>query len=173
MASGKREGGFTYLAMLFAIATAGAVAAAGSVVWGQEAQRERERELLRVGNEIRHAIGRYYRNSPGSVPVYPAKLEDLLRDDRHLTLQRYLRRMYRDPMTGTHDWGVVTAPQGGIMGVYSRAAEATIRKSGFEERDAAFSGKATYAEWKFVYIPPQTPAGGSAGQAAQPLPNGR
>ena len=168
MSSGRRARGYTYLAMLFAIATAGAVAATGSVMWQQEAQRERERELLRIGDEFRNAIGLYYQRSPGSVPIYPPKLEDLVRDDRHLTLQRYLRRVYRDPMTGTQQWGVVTAPQGGVMGVYSRSEDMPIKKSGFDERNAAFAGKATYAEWKFVYVPPQASATGSANQGAQP-----
>lgn len=148
------ERGFTYLAMLFAIATAGAVLASGSVVWHTEAQREREKELLRIGNEFRYAIGLYYHRSPGSVARYPEKLDDLLRDDRHLTLQRYLRRIYRDPMTGTREWGVITSPQGGIMGVYSRSDGTPVKTSGFEERDAAFSGKLRYSGWAFIYTPP-------------------
>jgi hypothetical protein len=140
--------------MLFAIAIAGAVVASGSVVWHHEAQRERERELLRIGNEFRIAIGVYYQRSPGSAPRYPEKLEDLMRDDRHLSLQRYLRRIYRDPMTGTQEWGVVSAPQGGIMGVYSRSEGQPVKTGGFDERDAAFADKVRYSEWRFVYTPP-------------------
>lgn len=71
--AGAKARGFTYVAMLFAVATADAVAATGSVVWAQEAQLERERELLRIGEEFRRAIGLYYERSPGSVRPYMAQ----------------------------------------------------------------------------------------------------
>ena len=139
--------------MLFAVATAGAVLATGSVVWHHEAQRAREQELLRIGNEFRRAIGTYYERSPGSVRRYPEKLEDLLRDDRHLSLQRYLRRIYRDPLTGKSEWRVVSAPAGGIMGLYSLSDATPVKKAGFERDNDAFNEKARYADWKFVYVP--------------------
>lgn len=158
------QAGYTYLAMLFAVAVSGAVVASGSVVWQHEAQREREKELLRVGNEFRHAIGLYYHRAPGSVKHFPASLDELLRDDRHLSLQRYLRRIYRDPMTGKSEWGLVNAPEGGIVGVYSRSERVTVKRSGFDEANVSFSGKARYSDWKFVYAPPSA--------AAAALPNG-
>jgi hypothetical protein len=140
------------------------------VVWHHEAQRERERELLRIGNEFRTAIGVYYQRSPGSVPRYPEKLEDLMRDDRHLSLQRYLRRIYRDPMTGTGEWGVVSAPQGGIMGVYSRSDGAPVKTGDFDERDAALTGKTHYSDWRFVYTPPNADTGGTGEGGAERQP---
>src|SRR5687767_2291813 len=146
--------GYTYLAMLFAVAAAGAAVASGSVVWQHEAQRQREAELLRIGNEFRQAIGLYYQHSPGSVKRFPGSLDDLLRDDRHLLLKRYLRRIYRDPVTGKTEWGLVHAPEGGIMGVYSRSEQPTVKRSGFDVANAAFDEKASYSDWKFVYAPP-------------------
>lgn len=149
-----------YLAMLFAVATAGAMLAAGSVVWHQEAQRARERELLFIGKEFRNAIGLYYERSPGAIKRYPEKIEDLLRDDRHLSMQRYLRRIYRDPMTGKAGWGFIRAPGGGIMGIYSLSEAKPIKMGGFEEPERDFEGKLRYDDWKFVYVPP--PASGAA-----------
>jgi len=58
--------GFTYLVTLFAVAIAGAMLGAGSVVWHQEAQQDREHELLRIGAEFRRAIGLYYKHRPRS-----------------------------------------------------------------------------------------------------------
>lgn len=159
----SNQRGYTYLAMLFAVAVAGAVVASGSVVWQHEAQREREKELLRIGNEFTLAIGLYYNRSPGSVRRFPGSLDELLRDDRHLSLQRYLRRIYRDPMTGKNEWGVVNAPEGGIMGVYSRAEQATVKRSGFGVANASFNDKTRYSDWRFVYAPPDAASGAPAG----------
>jgi type II secretory pathway pseudopilin PulG len=146
--------GFTYLIMLFAIAVSGVLLAAGSVVWSQQAQRERERELLLIGKEFRRAIGLYYERTPGAVKRYPERLEDLLRDDRYLSMQRYLRRIYRDPVTGKSEWGLVQAPTGGIMGVYSLSNGRPIKAGGFDEADDTFDGKTRYSDWQFVYTPP-------------------
>ncbi|MFY9316607.1 MAG: type II secretion system protein, partial [Burkholderiales bacterium] len=74
--------------------------------------------------------------------------EDLLEDKRYLTVQRYLRRVYADPITGKADWGLVPAPGGGIMGVYSTAAAKPVRDL----------GAASYRDWKFAYEPPRAPS---------------
>jgi len=149
--------GFTYLIALFAVAIAGAMLAGGSVVWHQDAQRAREQELLRVGNEFRRAIGVFYERTTGGVKRYPERLEDLLRDPRDLTVQRYLRRIYRDPLTGEADWGLVPAPGGGVMGVYSRSDLVPVKVAGFDETEKAFTSAQKYSDWKFVYVPPVIP----------------
>lgn len=148
-----REGGFTYLGLLFAVALAGIVLATTGVLWSTERQRERERELLAVGDEFRHAIGSYYERSPGTVKRYPARLEDLIKDHRFITVQRHLRQVYRDPMTGNADWGVIAAPEGGIMGVQSLSKVEPIKQGNFPTRFAEFEGKRSYADWRFVYRP--------------------
>src|SRR5262245_62344795 len=106
--------GFTYLSLLIIVAiTAGALAAAGAI-HSQASQREKERELLFVGEQFRQAIALYYWRTPGGAHQYPQSLEALLEDKRWPVTQRYLRRIYRDPLTGTTDWGVVEAPGGGV-----------------------------------------------------------
>ena len=155
MARIDREGGFAYLIALFTLAVSGALLGMASVVWHHEAQRARERELLRVGEEFQRAIGLYYERTPGAVKKYPDSFDQLLRDDRYLSLQRYLRRIYQDPMTGKPDWALVQAPAGGIMGVHSRSADIPIKKAGFSEQQKMLEGAATYAGWRFVYEPPR------------------
>jgi type II secretory pathway pseudopilin PulG len=145
--------GFTYLGLLFAIAIMGAVLAATGIVWHTAQQREKERELLFVGNQFRHAIQLYYERSPAGAPQYPKSLEDLLKDKRYVTVERYLRKIYRDPMTGSTEWGLVTMPDGSIMGVYSLSDETPIKQGGFSEKDAAFEGRGSYREWQFVFVP--------------------
>ncbi|OHC67883.1 MAG: type II secretion system pseudopilin PulG [Rhodocyclales bacterium RIFCSPLOWO2_02_FULL_63_24] len=147
------EGGFTYLGLLFAVALAGIVLAATGVLWSTERQREKERELLAVGEEFRRAIGTYYERSPGTVKRYPAKLDDLTKDNRFITVQRHLRQVYRDPMTGTADWGAIAAPEGGIMGVHSLSTVTPIKQGNFPPRFGEFEGKRSMAEWRFVYRP--------------------
>jgi type II secretory pathway pseudopilin PulG len=147
--SRRKERGFTYFAILAVVAAMGGVLVAFSEVASHSAQREKERELLFVGQEFRRAIGSYYRKDQR----YPRALEDLLEDRRYPMAVRHLRRIYRDPMTNSIDWGVVEAPQGGIMGVYSKSEEKPIKSAGFAERDAAFEAVQAYSAWQFVHVP--------------------
>jgi type II secretory pathway pseudopilin PulG len=143
--------------MLIAVAVIGVGLAATSEIWSQSRQREREQELLFVGDQFRQAIALYYQRTPGAAKQYPAKLEDLLQDKRYLNTQRYLRKPYADPMTGKTEWGLVTAPGGGIMGVYSLSNASPIKRGGFRQRDRTFEGATTYHEWRFFYEPALVP----------------
>jgi type II secretory pathway pseudopilin PulG len=148
----RSQGGFTYLALLFMIAIMGAVSAVTGVLWSTSQQRAKERQLLFVGNEFRKAIGDYYERSPGAVKRYPADLQALLLDERHVGTVRHLRRIYTDPMTLGQEWGLVRAPDGAVMGVYSTSSQSPVKKR-FSEQNAGFDNATAYSDWKFVYIP--------------------
>ena len=169
----RRQAGFTYLVVLFAVALSTAALAAASQVWSHAQQREREVELLFVGGEFRSAIGLYYQRTPGVAKRYPADLKDLLKDGRYPSTQRYLRKLYVDPMTGKADWGLVKAPEGGIMGVYSLSERAPVKTAQFRLVDKAFTDKARYSEWQFSYVPAPlavgavAPGGGVPGSRLQ------
>ncbi len=154
----RRHRGFTYVGLLVLIALMGVSLAATGVVWSQVQQRQKERELLFVGNQFREAIGRYYLSTPGPAKEFPPNIADLLKDPRQLTTQRYLRKIYRDPMTGKADWALVKAPSGRIIGVYSRAVGRPIKQGNFRYRDRGFAAKNHYSEWWFVYTPVESPA---------------
>ena len=155
--------GFTYLTVLFIVAIlAGGLALTGEV-WHTATLREKEAELLYVGNQYRKAIERYYLNGPRQ---YPRALADLLKDPRKAGTERYLRRIYVDPITGKDEWGIVKAPDGGIAGVYSLSEEAPLKRANFDRLNMDFVGKAKYSEWQFVYGPAATPAPGAP--ATQP-----
>lgn len=148
--------GFTYVAALFAVAILmGGFAVLGEV-WQTSAQREKEAELLFVGHQYRRAIGLYYASTPGSVKRYPRALEDLLKDPRQPATQRHLRRLYADPVTGKSEWGLVKAPDGGILGVHSLSEALPLKLAGFRVRDADFERAQKYSDWKFVYAPTST-----------------
>lgn len=146
----RRRTGFTYLGVLFLIAVlSGGLALAGHV-WQTASVREKEAELLFIGDQYRQAIQRYYLSGPQR--QYPRSLADLLRDPRRPGAERYLRRLYRDPITGG-DWGIIQAPDGGVLGVHSVSAAKPFKISGFKARDRAFHGARKYSDWKFAYAP--------------------
>jgi type II secretory pathway pseudopilin PulG len=89
----NKQSGFTYLAIMFVIAIAGMMLGATGINWSQANQREKERELLFVGNQFRQAIALYYERTPGAVKHYPSKLEELLADERYNPPQHYLRKL--------------------------------------------------------------------------------
>lgn len=147
----KSHYGFTYLAILFAVAISSIVLMGGMSLWSLERQREKEQELLFIGDQYRQAIGHYYENSPGSVKQYPTSLDNLISDNRFSTIQRHLRRIYLDPISGTDKWGLVMTPGGEIMGVFSLSNATPIKRAEFAYRDEEFTGKTRYSDWKFVY----------------------
>jgi type II secretory pathway pseudopilin PulG len=163
IATGKRIGaskqsGFTYLAVLFLVAMMGVIWVAVGEVWSTANQREKERELLLIGAQFREAIGQYYEKSPGVLKKYPPTLEDLLRDERQPGSQRYLRKIFVDPITRSNKWGLVMSPIGGIMGVHSLSDAKPIKTASFQDADLELAGKAKYSEWFFVYRPTPIPA---------------
>ena len=159
--------GFTYLVALFAVAIIGAVLGATSVIWHTQVQRDNEQELLFIGHAYRRAIAQYYENTPGTAKQFPKKLEDLLEDSRQTRLTRYLRKAYRDPMSGSKEWGLLKGPDASIVGVYSLSSRIPIKRAGFEEEDREFVSAANYSDWKFVYTQPTQPTP----SAAPPNPN--
>ena len=117
--------GFTYLSLLIAVAiTAGALAAAGGL-YSHAAQREKERELLFIGEQFRQAIALYYWRTPGGAHQYPKSLEALLEDKRWPVAQRYLRSIPKDPFTQSAATWTPVPPadpkRGGIFDIHSSA----------------------------------------------------
>ena len=148
-----KQKGFTYLGMLIIVAVMGAGLAAFGTIYSHAAQRDKEAELLFVGEQIRDAIESYHRKSPGA-SAYPKKLEDLVEDKRFPMPVRHLRRVYADPMTGGTDWGLVEAPGGaGIMGVHSLSEEKPIKSANFSTKQHEFETAESYKAWRFVYSP--------------------
>src|SRR5690242_805572 len=88
MAAGrKQESGFTYIWLMFTVAAMGLTLAAAGQFWRTEAQREKEKELIFAGDQLRRAIGSYYESSPGA-KRFPPSLEKLLLDDRFPFVKR-------------------------------------------------------------------------------------
>jgi len=155
--------GFTLIAVLLLVAVL-AIAAAATVSAGVTLQRRAaEDDLLFIGLEYKRAFRSYY-ESAVSTPRYPLTLADLLKDPRFPGVRRHLRKPYIDPITGKAEWGLIQAPGGGIMGVYSLATGTPIKIDLFDPEFADFAGKTSYGDWQFSYVAP-----GLIGPNGQPL----
>jgi type II secretory pathway pseudopilin PulG len=152
---GRRAHGVMLLALLLMLMLGAIAAMAAAEGWATTRQREREQELLFVGSQYQQAIRHYYLASPRGRPrVLPAKLEDLLDDDRFPQPVQHLRRLYPDPITGSPEWGLVMRGDR-IAGVYSLSQAQPLKQAGFDPADAAFEAKASYRDWVFLFVPPR------------------
>lgn len=134
----RRQSGFTYLGVLFAIAILGIGLSAASEVWVMTAKRQRMEQLEWVGQQYVQAIGSYYEASPGRVKAYPRALQHLLEDQRFAFVRRHLRQTYVNPFSGLADWEVIGTADGGIRGFRVRINNADA--TGTDARE-------------FVYVP--------------------
>ena len=135
--------------------------------WRSTVQKAREAELLWRGQQYQKAIGSYYSVRQGQ-QMFPAKLEDLLRDPRFPHVVRHLRKLYNDPITG-EDLKLVKDPSERIIGVRSSSDLEPFRKDGFPKALDKLKGKEAYNEWEFVFeLPkqktPKRPAITTSGQ---------
>ncbi len=147
-------------------------------VYRQIAQREKEAELVFRGQQYVHAIGLFQRKmGPG---VYPPSIDTLVE-------QRYLRKKFKDPITGG-DFQPLPAVQGtaapgqvagqtGGRGAASNPPAGTSGATGSTQilggvggvasksTDASiriFNGRTHYNEWEFRFLA-QTQAPGAGG----------
>lgn len=155
------QGGFTYLTVLFLVFLLLLSLGAASEHIYTLGKREREAELLFVGEQYRNAIASYYYNSPGGIKQLPQTLESLILDKRSINVYRHLRKIYRDPIAGGSEWGLVKTPQGEITGVYSLSNESILTtvnnrslvpSINLSENSVSFT-PAVYSDWKFIFKP--------------------
>lgn len=147
----RQSKGFTYLGLLALMAISGIAMAGVAILWHQESQREREKELLFIGDAYRKAIVSYYETSPEQPKQYPQTLNDLLLDKRFPIIKRHLRKLYIDPMMQKKDWGLMLQ-QGKIVGVYTKSKLAPIKRTGFASGYESFAGAEDYSAWKFTAV---------------------
>lgn len=160
------------LLTMFLVAIAGVLLSVAGPLWHTKTQRDKEADLLWIGDNYARAIASYHAASPAQMREYPQKLEQLLLDLRQPNTMRHLRRLYRDPMTGSTEWGLIKDGSGRITGVYSLGKGAPLKQGGFEKNWARFNNAKSYADWIFVAEPdnaasPAVP-GGAVGGAPSP-----
>jgi len=99
--------------------------------------------------------------------------EDLVLDPRAPDVRRHLRRIYVDPITGKDGWGIVRAPDGGIMGVHSLSDATPLKSASFAPADRSFEGMTRYSAWQFVYREGVLPAAPTGWVPAPAIPPAR
>jgi type II secretory pathway pseudopilin PulG len=178
----RSETGYAMAALLVAMALMALFMSVAMPVWRQAAVREKEAELVWRGEQYDRAIQLFRRKfaAPG-----PPNLDILIE-------QKFLRKKYKDPITGG-DFevvGVGQAPRAAGVGQTPRAAGVRQPQRGFGQliggvrsKSTARSfrvldGRSTYNEWQFTYVPwkppgqPTTP-GGPQQRARPGSPGGR
>jgi type II secretory pathway pseudopilin PulG len=168
----RGKAGFSYLTVMALIVIIGISLTAVGYQWKTMAKREKEKELLFRGNEIRSAIIQYVNADP--LKRYPHSVEDLIKDPKSPKTVRYLRKLYKDPVTND-DWEIITDPARGIVGVHSKSGEKPLKTSNFRIQDRCFEGKEHYRDWLFIaqapiLAPLIPPAGGIPPEGAKVVP---
>ena len=172
MRIGSREGGFSLLGLLFVVAGLGVGMAALGTLWHTAAQREKERELLFVGDQYARAIESFW-TMPlpvGTPRRLPKNIAELLTDPRFPNTVRHLRRAWPDPMTGG-EWVLLRGGDGGITGVASASEDTPFKQANFPLRYAGFEFAQHYRGWEFSFDAEKAAAAAAtAAAAAQPAP---
>lgn len=167
MARASGEAGFLMVALLIGMAVTAIWMSAMLPTWRQQAQRQREADLIFRGEQYARAIALYATKNNGALPT---NIDDLVR-------QRYLRKKWKDPVTGKDfmvlgagsvvqpgqgdggegrggpPLGGTPAPQqqgtglaaGGIAGVYSESTDTPIRVY------SVAPNAQQYNQWVFTY----------------------
>ncbi|MES2349564.1 MAG: type II secretion system protein [Pseudomonadota bacterium] len=143
-----RQRGFAYLWTLMLVAFMGVGLTIAADLYATAMRRDKERELLFIGHEFRHALESYVKAN--NLNQYPLTLDDLLKDPRFASARRHLRRLYADPITGKPEWSLILQ-QGRIVGIHSTSTLRPIKQDNFDDDDAGLAKKSRYADWLFTY----------------------
>lgn len=149
-----RERGFTLLELIVTLALLSLLAGAAIPVARNQIQRQREKELRHNLREVRMAIDSFHRTCITGVfttlesecwdgaACYPKQLKclvDGVADARDKDkIHRYLRKLPRDPMTNSFDWGTesATAEAGGdedIFDIYSKSSAKALNGTSYKD----------------------------------------
>ncbi|MDX2029954.1 MAG: type II secretion system protein [Blastocatellia bacterium] len=158
-ARGRRQAGFTLLELIITLAIISVLAAGTIPVAKNMIRREKEMELRRNLRELRKAIDAYKIScEQGNVgpldrkvddECYPPSLEILVEgihppNKGGDTTIRFLRRIPKDPFTGTTEWGLRSVQDdpestgGGGQNVYDVYSKAP---------GMSLDGKTEYSKW--------------------------
>lgn len=144
--------GMALLLLLVLIAIMGLIAASAVQLAQSMQRRQAEEELLVRGLELQRALQSYI--SASAQPVLgPSSVDELLRDARFPRFKRHLRALRADPMTDQMEWGLVTSPDGRIVGFFSLSNERPIKQTGFDPALVGFENAESYQDWVFGVTP--------------------
>jgi hypothetical protein len=161
--------GYTFPLMLVIVAAMAFSASRLDLAQSYRSKRDKEAELLFRGLAFKRAIKEFYSKNNR----YPRQLKELA-NDRDSSKRRFIRQVYKDPMTGG-DFKFILGSEGAIMGVLSSSKDAPFKKVDFEKELENFDKAKTYADWKFEAKPrsgahqESTPASSAPQRIGSPL----
>src|SRR5215468_4793608 len=104
----RRDAGFSLSALIFFMTAASVFIAASVPSYQMQAKRQMEEELIIRGEEYTRAIQKYQRR----FAVYPSSVDQLVSTNS----LRFLRRAYKDPITGKEFRLITINPDGTLSG---------------------------------------------------------
>lgn len=150
-----RQAGFSWLFVLFLLAVASAAGAVVAQRWADQSSREKERQLLRIGDAYAKALAEFRASSPGSDKRFPQSLEQLVLDNRFVGTRRHLRMLYADPVTGRADWVLLRDARGDITGLHSQSERQPWAQIAMRLEFTDLNAAKRYADWIFTpRLPP-------------------
>jgi type II secretory pathway pseudopilin PulG len=175
----QSNAGYTYVAAVVTVVILGIMSAQAAQVWKTTMQREKETELIFRGTQFKNAMRAWYGMKDKSTAIAPGRpnltrLEDLVQDPSFAGKKRYLRKLYKDPMTG-EDFVPVKNSAQQVIGVASASEEAPIKQGNFplDLEPGDFEGKKKYSEWQFRcdrWPKPAVNGGAKLPPGSQPVP---
>jgi type II secretory pathway pseudopilin PulG len=159
-----RDEGYAMAGLIIGISVMAIVMTAAMPVWKHQAQREKEEELVFRGEQYVHAIGLFQRKYANA---YPPNINLLVE-------QKFLRKKYKDPITG-EDFVPLTqaSQQGGIQpgtgagGTAQRGGQATTPATSRGGAPATGRGTQTTLTPVGAGVPGGAPAGGIIGVSSK------
>src|ERR1051325_12095566 len=104
MRTHRQDAGFSLAALIFFATAISIVMAAAVPAYQMQAKRQTEEELIFRGEEYARAIQKFYRK----FGVYPPSVDALIQTNG----LRFLRRVYKDPITGKDFRTISISPDG-------------------------------------------------------------
>jgi hypothetical protein len=158
------------------------MAGAAAQSWQMRMKREREEELIFRGTQYMSALARWYNKGTDPFQKKPPQLRaatngKLLKDLTYLLADpttpetvRYLRKLYKDPITNKDFVPILDANQA-IIGVKSTSEAEPLKKGNFPDELQGLNDKKKYSEWELVYrTVPLARATGTGATGLPPVP---
>jgi hypothetical protein len=140
------QAGYTFPIMLLILAAVSYGAAQLENSQSYRLKRDKEEELLFRGMEYLKAI-RAFEAANATETRFPKKLEELVSDPRS-NGRRFIRQLYKDPITG-QDFDLILTRDRTISGVVSRSKGVPFRKVDFDKLLKGFDRAGSYTDWRF------------------------
>jgi type II secretory pathway pseudopilin PulG len=104
----RKDAGFSLAALIFIATAVSILASAAYPAYQMQAKRQMEEELIFRGEEYARAVQKFYRK----FGVYPPSIDALVQTNG----LRFLRRVYKDPITGKDFRVISISPDGTLIG---------------------------------------------------------